>query len=71
MHNIFDISSQIYKTNYINKNLCKLNPNKSTRIEGIKSKFSKEGANVIISAIKHLNKYQLKIRHCQMNLITI
>ena len=42
------------------KELCKLNPNKSTGIDGIKSKFLKDGANVIKSVITHIINLSIK-----------
>ena len=39
---------------FVYRELCKLNPNKSTGIDGIKSKFLKDGANVIKSVITHI-----------------
>ena len=48
-HNISSVTED-----FVYKELCKLNPNKSTGIDGIKSKFLKDGANVIKSAITHI-----------------
>ena len=42
---------------FVHKELCKLNPNKSTGIDGIKSRFLKDGANVI--KIRNNPHYQL------------
>ena len=39
---------------FVYKELCNLNINKSTGIDGIKSKFLKDGANVIKSSITHI-----------------
>ena len=45
---------------FVYKELCKLNPNKSTGIDGIKSRFLKDGANVIKSVITHIINLSIK-----------
>ena len=45
---------------FVYKELCKLDPNKSTGIDGIKSKFLKDGANVIKSVITHIINLSIK-----------
>ena len=39
---------------FVLKELCKLNPTKSTGIDGIKPRFLKDGAKIIASAITHI-----------------
>ena len=40
--------------NFICKELCKLNPLKSTGDDGIKAKFLKDGAEIISAAVTHI-----------------
>ena len=40
--------------NFVYKELCNLDPTKSTGIDGIKPRFLKDGARVITGAITHI-----------------
>ena len=45
---------------FIYKELCNLNPNKSMGIDGIKPKFLKDGADVIKNAITHITNLSIE-----------
>ena len=53
--NISEISEE-----FVYKELCNLDPTKSTGIDGIKPLFLKDGAEVITSAVTHLINLSIK-----------
>merc|ERR1712055_717112 len=53
--NISEVSEEV-----VYKELCKLDPTKSTGIDGIKPIFLKDGADVIKSAVTHVINLSIK-----------